>query len=150
MPCDAQAQFLSSDLPPSVMRRTIIIGVQVVCLSCGPTGPTTIRSVPSGVWGGDHVRLTVSETAAAIEFDCAHGTLDGPIALDRDGHFDVAGLFVREHGGPIHVDEVLEREPARYSGAVEGRTMTLIVTSSQRLGPFTLALGRLGRLVKCL
>lgn len=132
------------------MHRTILIGVQVAFLSCGPTRPTAIGRVPPGVWGGDHVRLAVSEATAAIEFDCAHGTLDGPIALNRDGRFDVAGLFVRERGGPIRIDDVLEREPARYSGTIEGSTMTLIVTASQRLGPFALALGQQGRLVKCL
>ena len=106
--------------------------------------------VTAGVWGGDHSRLTVSETAATIEFDCAHGTLDVPLAVDRDGHFDVGGVFVREHGGPIRVDEVLDQEPARYVATIDGRTMILTVTSSQPVGTFTLVLGQAARLVKCL
>jgi len=132
------------------MRRTIIIGVQAAFLSCGPTSPTTLTSVPPGVWGGDHVRLTVSETGATIEFDCAQGTLNGPIALDQNGHFDVAGVFVREHGGPIRVDEVPNQEPARYTGTTDGRRMSLAVAKSQPLGSFMLVLGQQGRFVKCL
>jgi hypothetical protein len=106
--------------------------------------------VPPGVWGGDHARLTVSSTAATIELDCAHGTVDVPLAMDRNGRFDVGGIFVREHGGPIRVDETLEQEPARYAGTTDGRTMNLTVTSSQLLATFTLGLGQQGRVVKCL
>ena len=134
-------------------RPGLVIGAQIAILACGPTGPTTLTKVPNGVWGGDHAGLTVSDTSAAIEFDCAHGTLDEPPAVDRNGSFEVSGIFVREHGGPIRVDEVPDEQPARYAGTTNGRTMSLTVTlttSSQPLGPFALALGQPGRLVKCL
>ena len=141
---------LKSDRLPSVVRQAVVVGIQAAVLACGPTSPTTLTRVPPGVWGGDHVRLAISEPTATIEFDCAHGMLDAPIALDRDGHFDVAGVFVREHGGPIRVDDMLEQEPARYLGTTDGRTMNLTVSSSQPVGTFTLVLGQQGRLVKCL
>ena len=114
------------------------------------TGPD--QSVSTGVWGGDHANLTIDAASAAIEFDCAHGTLSAPIALDRD-EFDVAGMFVAEHGGPIRVDEVIVQQPARYRGSVEGRRMTLrvrLVDGAQDLGTYTLTLGTPGRVFKCL
>ena len=132
------------------VRPGLVIGAQIAVLACGPTTPTGLTRVPSGVWGGDHARLTISDTAATIEFDCAHGTLDVPLFVDRTGRFDVGGIFVREHGGPIRVDEVLDQEPARYVGTVDGRTMILTVISSQPVGTFTLVLGQAARLVKCL
>jgi hypothetical protein len=82
--------------------------------------PTQVTQVLSGTWGGEHVKLIVTDVTATIEFDCAHGTLDRPLALDGSGHFDVGGSFVREHGGPNRVDEDPDQQasPARYAGIV--------------------------------
>ena len=139
-------------LDPQVTFRvvTLVIFLQSAAPACGPTAPSTLRTVPPGLWGGDHARLTISSTDATIEFDCAHGRVDAPLAVNRNGRFDVGGIFVREHGGPIRVDETLEQEPARYTGTTDGRTMSLMVTSSEPLGTFTLVLGQEGRVMKCL
>jgi len=94
------------------------------------------------------VRLTVSDASAIIEFDCAHGTLDAPFAVDSDGRFDIAGSFQRE-GGPVGENQTAVKEPARYAGTIKNDTMTLMVTTSQPLGTFTLVRGQQGRLVKC-
>jgi len=105
-----------------------------------------------GTWGGDHALLTVTTTNATIEFDCAHGALSAPIAL-ADGTFDVMGEYFPEHGGPIRVDDPVVRQPARYSGSIDRRTMTLrvrVIEPSQEVGTFTLTLGTSGRVFKCL
>jgi hypothetical protein len=118
--------------------------------SQAPSGPD--HSVPSGTWGGDHVVLSIDAARAAIEFDCAHGTLPVPIALDR-GQFDVTGVFVREHGGPIREDETVVQQAAQYRGAVDGGKMTLRVRLAdglQDLGSYTLSFGAAGRVFKCL
>jgi hypothetical protein len=133
--------------------RGLVIAVVATSITCGPTSPTPSPQVPSGTWGGEHVQLTVTDATATVEFDCAHGTLDRPLALDRRGHFDVAGIFVREHGGPIRVDEAPDQQPARYAGIVNRRSMTMTVTmttSPNVLGPFALVLGQPARLLKCL
>ncbi len=117
-----------------------------------PTGSGTATTVQDGIWGGDHVALTVDSMKGFIEFDCAHGTLPVPIALDR-GEFDVTGVFVQEHGGPIREDEPLLQQPMRYTGAISGQSMTLRVRSvdgRQSFGDFALTLGSRGRLLKCL
>ncbi|HEY0321746.1 MAG TPA: hypothetical protein VGC66_12365 [Pyrinomonadaceae bacterium] len=109
-------------------------------------------SIPAGVWGGEHIRLQVTDKGAEAEYDCAHGTIDAPIVLNREGRFDVAGGFVPERSGPIRRGQGSNNRPARYVGKVDGDTMTLTVTltdSSEKVGPFTLTRGSDGRLFKC-
>jgi hypothetical protein len=119
-------------------------------VSCSPTAPSRVTA---GTWGGDHVRLDVTAVGATLEYDCAHGTIDEPLAPDRGGRFSATGTHVFEHGGPIRVDETPNRHPARYDGQVSGDTLQLTVTivdTQQGLGVFTLRLAALSRLTKCL
>lgn len=90
------------------------------------------RTLRPGMWGGPHGGLNVTAARVEIEFDCAHGTIDQPIKLDRDGRFDVIGTFVPE-GGPISVPldgKAIERKSfsARYRGCVEGDKLLMKVT----------------------
>jgi hypothetical protein len=104
-------------------------------------------------WGGEHVRAEVGKESVNFEFDCAHGASEGPLALAEDGRFDLEGFFVAERGGPVRRDQKEKRRPARYSGRVEGETMTLSVTlteSGDDVGTFTLTRGGAARLNKCL
>jgi hypothetical protein len=121
-----------------------------VCAACGaPTEPSVIFP---GTWGGDHATLTVANSSSHMEFDCAHGDMPGVLSTTKD-QFAVSGTFVREHGGPIRVDESLDSHPAVYSGTLSGNTMQLSVRltdSGEIIGPFALARGTAGRVVKCL
>jgi hypothetical protein len=107
--------------------------------------------VPAGVWGGEHLRLTVTDTGGASEFDCAHGSLDSALAVDGEGRFDVPGTLVRE-GGPTREDAAEAPEIVRYSGRTDGRAMELEVSSvsGERIGSFQVEHGRPGTLRKCL
>lgn len=135
----------------------IVLALRVVALSglltaAACTTMTGPDPVANGTWGGDHAALTITETQASIEFDCAHGSMPAPLTMNR-GSFDVAGDYVQERGGPIRWDEIVPRQPARYSGAVSGRTMTLrvrLTETAQDLGTYTLTLGSSGRVFKCL
>ena len=105
-----------------------------------------------GVWGGDHAALTVIETGAHLELDCASGDISGRLSAGGDGRFSVEGVFVVEHAGPVRSDETPERKPARFSGRVEGGTMSLDVTlveSNTSVGRFALELGRAPGVKKC-
>ena|SRR5215467_13355360 len=112
------------------------------------------KSVPSnaaGSWGGEHVFLQVSDNGGRLELDCAHGEISGPVTLDKKGNFDVPGTFSPEHGGPIRKDENTTAQTARYTGHIDGDTMTLkIVRGEQESGPFTLTRNAQPRLTKCL
>jgi len=83
--------------------------------------------VAEGVWGGAHLRLSVSGEAAQLEFDCAHGEISVPFLLDAEGRFDLAGTYTREGPGPIRIGREPTARPARYAGRVEGQRMTLSV-----------------------
>jgi len=137
----------------AAMRLRLGSGLALIGLSlaCG-TSTSPDAFVPIGPWGGDHALLTVTVASAAIEFDCAHGTLPAPIPLAH-GDFDVVGEFVQEHGGPIRDGEQAVRRPARYRGSIDKQIMTLRVTltdAPQDVGTFSLTLGTGGRVFKCL
>jgi hypothetical protein len=124
--------------------------------ACSPGKVTNMTqdnsSIPPGLWGGEHIRLQVTDKGAEVAYDCAHGTIDAPIALNSKGSFDIRGGFVPERSGPIRREQQSNNRPARYVGEVDGDTMTLTVTltdSSEKVGPFTLTRGSRGRLFKC-
>lgn len=117
-----------------------------------PAGANDGR-VDAGAWGGDHIRLDVTADGATTEYDCAHGTIDEPLVLDRNSRFSVAGTHTFEHGGPVRLDEPPNRHPARYDGRLSGDTLQLTVTvtdTQQGTGTFTVTRGVAPRLVKCL
>lgn len=114
----------------------------------------TKREGVAGVatWGGEHVRLTEREGGASLEFDCASGEITRPLRPDAEGRFDLPGTFTRKSPGPRRVGLTPAARPARYSGRVEGQTMTLTVTLAETDQPpdtYTLTRGSVGRLGKC-
>ena len=107
----------------------------------------------TGMWGGDHIALTVADAGTHVEFDCAHGDIPIPLMVNARNEFDVSGTFVREHGGPIRVGEMPDSHPAAYVGSVTPTMMVLTVRltdTNDAIGVFTLSRGSPGRVVKCL
>ena len=107
----------------------------------------------TGKWGGDHIGLLVSDSSATLEYDCAHGTIDEPIIPDDDGKFEVIGVHVFEHGGPIRLGEAADEHPALYKGNIVGNEMTLTVVLTDRkteIGTFSLTRGVNALINKCL
>lgn len=105
-----------------------------------------------GVWGGEHIRLEVTDNGANIEYDCANSTIDEPIILDRQGDFDVRGKYMPEHGGPIRRDEENNGYSVRYVGHARDKELTLAITNPDKketIGDFTLTQGSEGRVMKC-
>ena len=103
-----------------------------------------------GTWGGPHIEMTVGPEGATVEMDCAHGAVDGPIEVGKDGRFRASGTYAAEHGGPVREGEEQGR-PAVYEGRVEGKTMTLVIKiGEEEIGKYELAQGRSGRIRKCL
>jgi hypothetical protein len=107
---------------------------------------------PTGIWGGEHIGLVVTEDGGRVEYDCAHGTIDQRITTDAEGGFELRGTHVRERGGPVRRGDPVDSHPATYKGQIEGDTMTLTVEESdtgQSVGTYTLRLGREPHVVKC-
>lgn len=127
--------------------------------SCGAKGGAGKKvasedraKLAKGVWGGEHIRLEVTDEGAQVEYDCAHSTITERIAPDRDGKFDVKADFVPESGGPVRRDQPPPTRPARYVGRVSGDTMTLAVTltdTGEHAGDYVLTRGSSGRVMKC-
>jgi hypothetical protein len=135
----------------TAVRTSLISAITLLCVACGggPAGPSEIAD---GTWGGDNVLLTVSDTGSHVEFGCAHGDMPGRL-IANDGSFAASGTFVREHGGPIRVDEPQDVHPALYSGTIAGATLKLSVRltdSGEAIGSFSLLHGAPGRVAKCL
>lgn len=105
-----------------------------------------------GVWGGEHIRFEVTEAGASVEYDCAHGTVEGKIVVDSQGRFSVHGLHYEERGGPVRLGQEAAGYRVRLSGRVGGSLMKLTVTRAgtrRVLGTFDLARDREPMLVKC-
>lgn len=106
----------------------------------------------NGVWGGEHIRLEATDSGADIEYDCAHGTIDEPIILNREGSFDVKGKYTPQHGGPIRRDEESNSSSVRYVGNARDKGLTLTITipgKKETIGNFTLTHGSEGKVMKC-
>ena len=137
--------------PFRLVQSLIVLGAMVATWACssGLSGPAPVN----GMWGGDHIALTVADTGTHLEFDCAHGDIPGSITINAQNTFDVQGTYVREHGGPIRVGEVPDSHPAAYVGSVTATTMALTVRltdTNEVIGTFALSQGTTGRVLKCL
>lgn len=110
------------------------------------------RVVRRGVWGGEHLGLTVRSKDAKLEYDCAHGTIDQPLKTDRRGRFSARGTHTWESGGPDTRGSKPDTHPARYTGSVKGGRMVITVTlndSNKVVGTFTLTYGDGPNIFKC-
>ena len=92
-------------------------------LMATPT-PSPASRVPPGAWGGTGIALEVTASGARIELDCAHGTIEAPLALDAEGGFDLPGTLVRERPGPVR--------DGRGGDATASRSATPAVSRARR------------------
>jgi hypothetical protein len=94
---------------------------------------------PIGVWGGDHIRVEVSDSQVRVTGLCFEGSIEQTVELDAAGRFDLAGQV------SFFIGPAARGHPARYSGSIAGDVMTLVITptdSNSPLGPFTLVFGK--------
>ena len=88
--------------------------------------PLLLAAALQGVWSGDRMVATFTPTGAAVEQDCAQGSISGPVRLDRRHHFMAKGVYTVNKPGPqLESDE--GAPPATYSGQVTGHTLRLSV-----------------------
>ena len=104
------------------------------------------------MWGGDHIRIEVEGDSALVDYDCANGSIKGPLILKPNGRFSWEGVHTREHSGPIRRDEKPDNREAVYYGSVRNDIMTLTVklkSSNAIVGTFILKRDTPGRVFKC-
>lgn len=115
---------------------------------------TPRASVAEGTWGGVGIAMTVGPSGAKLDLDCAHGSIDEPLALDAAGRFDLKGTWVQERPGPVRMGGEAETgKPARYAGTLDGESLTLRIRVSgpgREIGPLTATRGGRVKVRKCL
>ena len=132
------------------MRPILALAAAAViggCMTPVAEGPVT------GTWGGERVGLSLDRAGGRLEYDCATGTIAGPLIASRDGSFAAIGTHTPGQGGPDRIGTIPPSYPARYTGTVGRDTMTLRVTVPSRditMGPFRLRRDAPPRLLKCL
>jgi hypothetical protein len=96
--------------------------------------------------------VVIDETVTHVHVGCTFGDVAGEIALDENGRFTVDGSYVLR-AYPVMIGPEL---PARFSGRVVGRTLTLSVTVNDTvegkvvpLGPVTLEYDRTPQMQMC-
>ena len=131
------------------MRLTASL-LAVALESCATTPDATPGLM--GIWGGQHVELTIATLDSAVEFDCAEGMFVGPLAVAKDGRFDWDGTYQQGTGGPARVGQEPPTLHAHYVGIRRGDDMTLSVRldDGRVLGPFTLERFKPAQLMRCL
>jgi hypothetical protein len=134
-------------------KLLIVVAIGLLVAACATIAAAKKpRTIPNGSWGGPHIQLNVQDGTATIEYDCANGSIDGPLKLDSRGRFSLSGKHFREHGGPIRIGEENKPVAARYTGRIDGNRMTLTVTlvnSKAALATYQLTKGSEGRVFKC-
>ncbi|MDB5824167.1 MAG: hypothetical protein JWR21_2871 [Herminiimonas sp.] len=119
----------------------------------GSGGVAIVLPTLSGVWGGQHIGLTISDSGASLAYDCAHGTIDGQIRLDQTGRFSVNGIHVIGQPGPTTPGATINSHPARYDGQVQQDSLSLTVTltdTGQNVGTFLLTRNGTAQVFACL
>src|ERR1041384_5661729 len=96
-------------------------------LALGTSGcllePNGTAALVTGDWGGPHLGMIATDSAASLEFECALGTIPGPIRTDVQRVYAVTGLFFPRSGGPLPMPSAATSHPAQYDGVVLGNKM---------------------------
>ncbi|MEO6112856.1 MAG: hypothetical protein ABIP07_00195 [Sphingomicrobium sp.] len=124
------------------------------CVAISGCATPQVASQPlTGSWGGTHVGLTLDAVGGQLDYDCAAGTIVGPVKVDDAGLFRATGTHTPGTGGPVQQGHVPPAFPATYQGKVRGDAMTLSISVPSRgfvIGPYELRRGVDPRLMRCL
>jgi hypothetical protein len=130
------------------MIRNFAVGpALLLAVACGAS-PVGLDTLPVGTWGGESAGLLVRTDGAHAHIGCTVGDITGPIPLDSEGRFEVAGTW---NVDAFPIDRGI-LHPARLSGRSDGRTLTLsvrLMDTGQVLGPALLVFGQEPRMQNC-
>jgi len=133
----------------SGLKKRALALVGILALASGCDEAIQPPSLLEGDWGGDHVAVEATGDAVATRFDCAHGSIEAPVALDRGGRFSAPGEYVVDAGPSRPLD-------ATYEGTVRGDRLDLRVLIEtvpfeppDTAGPFVAFRGGEARVTYC-
>ena len=134
-----------------VMKFATVLMISLFACNLGT--PSAQEPVPSGVWGGKGIQLTVTASGASIDYGCDSGTIEGKLQSDSRGKFFARGTHVFGQGGPRNPgDPPPKARQARYEGVRNGDKLELTVRLpelNRNVGTFTLQLGQRATLERC-
>ena len=137
-----------------MLAKRLVLAILAATVACRTAVPGRFDGQPiTGAWGGTHVGLVLGEDGGTLEYDCASGSIRGPLRLDASGSFAAIGTHVPRQGGPEIEGREPPRLPAEYSGTVRRERMTLrvrIPSTGVEIGPLTLRRGAEPILFHCL
>jgi hypothetical protein len=129
------------------MRRISALSSILALLACSAATSTPITDVV-GTWGGDNAGMIVNGNDVHVHIGCTVGNAVGSIHPDANGRFEFDGTYNVDaypvDRGIIH--------PARFSGRIIGRTLTLTVSltdTTRVLGPVALVYGKEPKMETC-
>ena len=138
------------------MKENMLKVTKVLVISlfaCEVGTQTAQEPVPTGVWGGKGIQLTVTAKGAGIDYGCDSGTIDERLRSDSRGNLSARGTHVFGRGGPRQPgDRAPKPRQARFEGVRNGDTLQLTVLLpelNRKLGEFTLQRGRRPTLERC-
>ena len=108
------------------MIKTLIALVLAAALVDGAGYETVLAS---GLWGGDHLILTVTGHGTRVESDRGEGTIEGAITLHAGRNFTARGRFHDDVAGSQSGDATATGDITTYAGSVDGDVMTLTVSA---------------------
>ena len=134
------------------IKLLVVVSFVLIIAASATSRPRKMQRMSTGAWGAPHIRIDVEKNAATIDYDCANGTIDGPLTFDRKGNFTWHGSHHHEGPGPIRVGHEMKGRPALYTGSIKGDKMTLTVKltdTNEVVETYTLKRGGFGRVFKC-
>lgn len=144
---------------PRSIQRAIAVATGIVALAAAACSSSRASAplpsdglLPLGNWGGEGAGLIVSDTAMHLHVGCTFGDASGRIALNSNGEFDVGGSYMLR-AFPIAVGPTV---PARFTGRLDGNTVTVTATVNDTvakktvvMGPVTVVFGSEAKLGPC-
>lgn len=112
-----------------------------------------LAAAPTGSWGANGIGIVVEDGGARIEYDCADGEIRGKLMIDGQGNFTANGVHIQQSFGPTRLDNPPQEQPARYTGKISGKTMTLKVVlteTKETVGEYVLEKDKYARIHRCL
>ena len=132
--------------------RIALLGLLAAGCSGASPIPPAGGTLALGTWGGDNAGVIVTDSVTHVHIACTFGDVAGDIRLDGEGRFTTTGSYVLR-AYPVMIGPPL---PARFSGRVSGRRLTLTVEVNDTVrdtvvwqGPITVAYGREPQMQMC-
>lgn len=132
--------------------RVTAMAVAALVLGCADPLPPSPGPLALGTWGGDNAGVIVTDSVTHVHLGCTLGDMPGRVSVDPTGRFTVEGSYVLR-AYPIMTGP---RLPARFTGRLAGRTLTVSIAVNDTtegkvvaLGPATVRYGQEPRLGPC-